>query len=78
MHEYFTVIENVDYIPIEWVESENSQFPSLLIHGLVIFLLFAEQYESFVKFTQDQIMRRYGARPASCKYLNSHVSLETV
>uniref|UniRef100_A0A8C7TCQ9 Akirin 1 n=1 Tax=Oncorhynchus mykiss TaxID=8022 RepID=A0A8C7TCQ9_ONCMY len=29
----------------------------------------AEQYESFVKFTQDQIMRRYGARPAS-KYIN--------
>uniref|UniRef100_A0A673KT83 Akirin-1-like n=1 Tax=Sinocyclocheilus rhinocerous TaxID=307959 RepID=A0A673KT83_9TELE len=29
----------------------------------------AEQYESFVKFTQDQIMRRYGARPASCKYI---------
>uniref|UniRef100_A0AAX7V199 Akirin 1 n=1 Tax=Astatotilapia calliptera TaxID=8154 RepID=A0AAX7V199_ASTCA len=28
----------------------------------------AEQYESFVKFTQDQIMRRYGARPASCEY----------
>uniref|UniRef100_A0A674B9Y6 Akirin 1 n=1 Tax=Salmo trutta TaxID=8032 RepID=A0A674B9Y6_SALTR len=26
----------------------------------------AEQYESFVKFTQDQIMRRYGTRPASC------------
>ncbi|XP_061530622.1 akirin-1 [Phyllopteryx taeniolatus] len=25
----------------------------------------SEQYESFVKFTQDQIMRRYGARPAS-------------
>lgn len=25
----------------------------------------AEQYESFVKFTQDQIMRKYGARPAS-------------
>ncbi|KAF3839400.1 hypothetical protein F7725_018117 [Dissostichus mawsoni] len=25
----------------------------------------AEQYESFVKFTQDQIMRRYGARTAS-------------
>ncbi|XP_018582380.1 akirin-1 [Scleropages formosus] len=25
----------------------------------------AEQYESFVKFTQDQIMRRYGTRPAS-------------
>ncbi|XP_069478779.1 akirin-1 [Ambystoma mexicanum] len=25
----------------------------------------AEQYESFVKFTHDQIMRRYGARPAS-------------
>uniref|UniRef100_A0A6I8NL16 Akirin 1 n=1 Tax=Ornithorhynchus anatinus TaxID=9258 RepID=A0A6I8NL16_ORNAN len=25
----------------------------------------AEQYESFVKFTHDQIMRRYGARPTS-------------
>lgn len=25
----------------------------------------AEQYESFVKFTQDQIMRKYGTRPAS-------------
>uniref|UniRef100_A0A8C5MQS6 Akirin 1 n=1 Tax=Leptobrachium leishanense TaxID=445787 RepID=A0A8C5MQS6_9ANUR len=25
----------------------------------------AEQYESFVKFTQDQIMRRYGTRPTS-------------
>lgn len=35
----------------------------------VLLLLFPEQYESFVKFTQDQIMRRYGARPASCKYL---------
>uniref|UniRef100_A0A4W5MPV8 Akirin 1 n=1 Tax=Hucho hucho TaxID=62062 RepID=A0A4W5MPV8_9TELE len=30
----------------------------------------AEQYESFVKFTQDQIMRRYGARPASCNIQN--------
>ncbi|KAJ1064091.1 hypothetical protein K5549_009403 [Capra hircus] len=28
----------------------------------------AEQYESFVKFTHDQIMRRYGTRPTSCKY----------
>uniref|UniRef100_A0A8C7P803 Akirin 1 n=1 Tax=Oncorhynchus mykiss TaxID=8022 RepID=A0A8C7P803_ONCMY len=34
----------------------------------------AEQYESFVKFTQDQIMRRYGARPASC---NVFVSFPT-
>ncbi|XP_034874873.1 akirin-1 isoform X1 [Mirounga leonina] len=25
----------------------------------------AEQYESFVKFTHDQIMRRYGTRPTS-------------
>uniref|UniRef100_A0A3B3Z9X2 Uncharacterized protein n=1 Tax=Periophthalmus magnuspinnatus TaxID=409849 RepID=A0A3B3Z9X2_9GOBI len=32
----------------------------------------AEQYESFVKFTQDQIMRRYGARPAS-SYIWLHV-----
>ncbi|KAF0885188.1 AKIR1 protein, partial [Crocuta crocuta] len=28
----------------------------------------AEQYESFVKFTHDQIMRRYGTRPTSCEY----------
>lgn len=76
MHDYFSVIKNVVYIPIEWLESENSQVPVLLIHGLVIFPLFTEQYESFVKFTQDQIMRRYGARPASCKYLNPHVSID--
>lgn len=35
--------------------------------------LLAEQYESFVKFTQDQIMRRYGTRPASCKYSPKHL-----
>ncbi|XP_044773253.1 akirin-2 isoform X2 [Neomonachus schauinslandi] len=28
----------------------------------------AEQYDAFVKFTHDQIMRRYGEQPASCKY----------
>ncbi|KAK2524107.1 Akirin2 [Columba guinea] len=26
----------------------------------------AEQYDAFVKFTHDQIMRRYGEQPASC------------
>uniref|UniRef100_H3ANC6 Akirin 1 n=1 Tax=Latimeria chalumnae TaxID=7897 RepID=H3ANC6_LATCH len=31
----------------------------------ILNLKLAEQYESFVKFTHDQIMRRYGARPAS-------------
>lgn len=31
--------------------------------------LFVEQYDAFVKFTHDQIMRRYGEQPASCKYL---------
>ncbi|KAF3819992.1 hypothetical protein GH733_015501, partial [Mirounga leonina] len=37
----------------------------------------AEQYESFVKFTHDQIMRRYGTRPTSCKYCQgSHLFLE--
>lgn len=25
----------------------------------------AEQYDAFVKFTHDQIMRRYGEQPAS-------------
>uniref|UniRef100_A0A8B9M7B2 Akirin-2 n=1 Tax=Accipiter nisus TaxID=211598 RepID=A0A8B9M7B2_9AVES len=29
----------------------------------------AEQYDAFVKFTHDQIMRRYGEQPASCEYL---------
>lgn len=38
MHDYFSVIQNVDYIPIEWVE-ENSQVPVLLIRGLFIFPL---------------------------------------
>ncbi|KAM4701468.1 LOW QUALITY PROTEIN: akirin-1 [Discoglossus pictus] len=34
----------------------------------------SKQYESFVKFTHDQIMRRYGARPASCKcYLSLYI-----
>lgn len=30
--------------------------------------LITEQYDAFVKFTHDQIMRRYGEQPASCKY----------
>uniref|UniRef100_A0A8C7X9X5 Akirin-2 n=1 Tax=Oryzias sinensis TaxID=183150 RepID=A0A8C7X9X5_9TELE len=28
----------------------------------------AEQYDTFVKFTHDQLMRRFGEQPASCKY----------
>lgn len=47
-------------------------------HDHVDFPVFAEQYESFVKFTQDQIMRRYGARPASCEYSNSRVIRDCV
>uniref|UniRef100_A0A3B5AB89 Akirin-2 n=1 Tax=Stegastes partitus TaxID=144197 RepID=A0A3B5AB89_9TELE len=27
----------------------------------------AEQYDAFVKFTHDQLMRRFGEQPASCK-----------
>lgn len=38
-----------------------------ILYKLFFVSEFSEQYESFVKFTQDQIMRRYGARPASCK-----------
>lgn len=30
--------------------------------------LITEQYDAFVKFTHDQIMRRYGEQPASCEY----------
>ncbi|ROL44007.1 Akirin-2 [Anabarilius grahami] len=33
----------------------------------------AEQYDAFVKFTHDQLMRRFGEQPASCKCpLSSH------
>uniref|UniRef100_A0A3Q3D0G8 Akirin-2 n=2 Tax=Haplochromini TaxID=319058 RepID=A0A3Q3D0G8_HAPBU len=29
----------------------------------------AEQYDTFVKFTHDQLMRRFGEQPASCEFL---------
>lgn len=29
---------------------------------------FLEQYDTFVKFTHDQLMRRFGEQPASCKF----------
>lgn len=29
----------------------------------------AEQYDAFVKFTHDQLMRRFGEQPASCEYI---------
>lgn len=33
-----------------------------------------EQYDTFVKFTHDQLMRRFGEQPASCEYMScSHV-----
>lgn len=31
--------------------------------------LSTEQYDAFVKFTHDQLMRRFGEQPASCEYL---------
>lgn len=33
------------------------------------FLSDAEQYDTFVKFTHDQLMRRFEEQPASCKWL---------
>uniref|UniRef100_A0A8C5GTS2 Akirin-2 n=1 Tax=Gouania willdenowi TaxID=441366 RepID=A0A8C5GTS2_GOUWI len=30
----------------------------------------AEQYDTFVKFTHDQLMRRFGEQPASCESYN--------
>lgn len=45
----------------------------MCVHDPVLFV--TEQYESFVKFTQDQIMRRYGARPASCMYSHNNTLL---
>lgn len=32
------------------------------------FSFFPEQYDAFVKFTHDQLMRRFGEQPASCMY----------
>lgn len=32
------------------------------------FISDAEQYDTFVKFTHDQLMRRFEEQPASCKY----------
>lgn len=31
------------------------------------FLSIPEQYDTFVKFTHDQLMRRFGEQPASCE-----------
>lgn len=31
-------------------------------------LPFIEQYDAFVKFTHDQLMRRFGEQPSSCKF----------
>lgn len=28
-----------------------------------------EQYDAFVKFTHDQLLRRFGEQPASCEYM---------
>lgn len=30
---------------------------------------FSEQYEAFLKFNHDQIHRRFGDTPVSCKYI---------
>ena len=32
-----------------------------------VVVFFPEQYDAFVKFTHDQLMRRFGEQPASCK-----------
>lgn len=34
------------------------------------FILPTEQYDAFVKFTHDQLMRRFGEQPASCEYIS--------
>lgn len=31
-------------------------------------LYISEQYDTFVKFTHDQLMRRFGEQPASCEF----------
>lgn len=37
-----------------------------------------EQYDAFVKFTHDQLMRRFGEQPASCEYLKPWLILNKV
>lgn len=64
-------------LKMRWL-GENFVFLLLNLHPHFLLPVFPEQYESFVKFTQDQIMRRYGARPASCKYLKPPLSSEII
>lgn len=44
--------------------NNNSWFPVLYI---------SEQYDTFVKFTHDQLMRRFGEQPASCEFFSFHL-----
>ena len=43
----------------------------VILHAFlsIIVIFFLEQYNSFLKFTQDQVMRRYGDNECSCEYI---------
>lgn len=53
---FFNAIENNLY----WVIHNGCQ---------KMFIFPTEQYDAFVKFTHDQLMRRFGEQPASCEYI---------
>lgn len=42
-------------------------FLVVLFCFLNIWFIPPEQYDAFVKFTHDQLMRRFGEQPASCE-----------
>lgn len=43
------------------------QLPVDRVGYLRVCFCFSEQYDAFVKFTHDQLMRRFGEQPASCE-----------
>lgn len=48
--------------PIRSTELQKTKFS--------FFFFLTEQYDAFVKFTHDQLMRRFGEQPASCEYFS--------
>lgn len=47
--------------------SINNSFKDIWLMGPKCLIPSSEQYDAFVKFTHDQLLRRFGEQPASCK-----------
>lgn len=48
--------------------SINNSFKGSWLMGQKCLIPPKEQYDAFVKFTHDQLLRRFGEQPASCKF----------